>query len=329
MSYKRHFVFTYSALLCVSLWLLYGIVYNLGFSQFSNEPETASIIESSLFSSEAFTTETSINISGHEVIFINSSKKDGEETLPWGSKIVFIKNDVRLFTAESGTYFSGIFIHGDCPEDPGWFIENAETLKRCAVQDVNNNGIPDIAFTLYTGGVHCCSENYVFELGELLTPLLALNTWDARIEFVDLNKDKTFEIETFDATFAYWNSSFTGSPAPRVVLSLQNGTYKADPKFMQKAPPTKAELKSAVANIEASEYGLPLMWEYLLDLIYSGNETSAKEYVDLAWERDLGHSKESFTSKENFWVQFKKQLQESQFYEDLSPDLIDIEELPR
>jgi len=177
----------------------------------------------------------------------------------------------------------------------------------------------------YSGGAHCCIHNYIIELSNPLSILFDLDTGDNGIEFDDLNKDGIMEIITREDVFAYWYTSFAGSPMPRVVLSLQNGKYKADPKYMRKIAPTNKEIKEMANNLESwaerdSIYP-EIAWRiYAIDLIYSGNIASARKYVDLVWHyNDDGKFEDyKFKTKKDFWEELESQTKESPCYKDLA-----------
>jgi len=144
-----------------------------------------------------------------------------------------------------------------------------------------------------------------------------LETEDAGVEYVDLNGDGIMEIRTTDAVFNYWYTNYMDSPSPDVILSLQNGKYKADPKLMRKpAPPDDVIADVAKSAKDWNSYVSPVPWRYLLDLIYSGNLKSAQKYVDLAWGD--GDKTSEFGTKANFWNELTKNIKTSIFYKDLS-----------
>lgn len=107
--------------------------------------------------------------------------------------------------------------------------------------------------------------------------------------------------------------------------------------MMRKIAPSQKEIESKAKNWSKDGwdgYGsegcaiwpnmnCSVPWSYALDLLYSGNLESAKTYIDLAW-----HDNEQFKSKDIFWHELKKQITESNFYDDLSPGLIDLTKLP-
>ncbi len=105
---------------------------------------------------------------------------------------------------------------------------------------------------------------------------------------------------------------------PTVILSLQNGRYKADPTYMHKKVPTDDEIAKMAESVTSwsGSAGPEVAWIYPIDLIYYGNRESAQKYVDLAW-RD--NTNEAFKSKEDFWNQIESKLTTSPYYADLWP----------
>jgi hypothetical protein len=82
--------------------------------------------------------------------------------------------------------------------------------------DVTGRGIPSAVVAEWSGGVHSCFTLHVFELGDHFREVAKIEADDSDgANFVDLNRDGHYEFEGNDWAFAYWNSSFMQSPAPR------------------------------------------------------------------------------------------------------------------
>lgn len=253
---------------------------------------------------------TTTDILSYEIDFVQSFVD--ESHINKTNKIFLRNNNSVVFATEVDQDFGGFYV-----DKVGDWLDNANEIKMKAVKDITGNGIPELILSGYSGESHCCSHNYIIELSDPISILLDIDTGDYGIEFKDLNNDKIMEIETYDSVFSYWNTSFGASPAPYVVMSLQNDKYKADPKLMRKSPPTDTDIKKmadAVTSWSASA-GPEVAWKYVIDLIYSGNINSARKYVDLAWHNsDYG----DFKTKDNFWNELKMQIAKSVYYKDLS-----------
>ncbi len=253
---------------------------------------------------------TTTEIQGYEIRFEKGFLPKRPDTMIW-SRVSILQDGAMVFNTEELDLFSGFYI-----DEPGDWIKNADDLVNGAIKDINGNGIPELILLGHSGGAGCCHDNYVIEFSSPISILMDLHTGNESINFKDLNNDGVFEIETNEDVFNYWNASHLASPSPRVVLSLQNGEYRADPSFMRQPAPADLEIRG-IANAVKSwsgSAGPEVAWKYALDLIYSGNTASAKKYVDLAWrENDPG----DFGTKENFWRELINQIHTSPYYIDL------------
>jgi hypothetical protein len=194
--------------------------------------------------------------------------------------------------------------------------------------DVDGDGIQELVFAGYSGGAHCCNTNYVIKLSDHVSVMLELNTQSSSVKLVDLNRDGVFEAETLDYVFHYWNTGFSGSPSPRIVLSIQSGTYNPNIGFMIRPAPSDKVIRDTAATIKGWNSAFtPVAWKYVADLVYSGNLASAQKYVDLAWrEGDDSLDGNPFGSKDRFWSEFFSQLEKSHYYPHLLPVIRDSNE---
>ena len=104
--------------------------------------------------------------------------------------------------------------------------------------------------------------------------------------FKDLDSDGVYELEINDWSYAYWKTSFAGSPAPRVILAWDGHQYAPSVRLMKLNSITpEAIAKSAVTSREVieSEDGLSELLRTMLDLIYCGRSEQAYDYFDQAW----------------------------------------------
>jgi LysM repeat protein len=200
--------------------------------------------------------------------------------------------------------------------------------------DVTGSGVPCLVFDTYSLGAHCCFTLHILTLAEGVDEILRLPTEDAAAEFSDVDDQAGQEIVVYDWTFAYWNASFAGSPAPRVILAFADGEYTVAPTLMRRPAPTAAEQAAAVKEILKSEdysewyaamcsraeevdradsqaLAIPIppvaFWAAMLDLIYSGNAPHAERLLAEVWP-------ESLPGRAAFYSEFREQLRLSQFY---------------
>ena len=195
-------------------------------------------------------------------------------------------------------------------------------------QDITGDGKANLVVTYWNGGAHCCTFFYIFEIAEQFKPIAVLHnghTWIDRENFVNLDEDPALEFVTQDWTFAYWRTCFAASPAPKVILKYNNETYHLACDLMSQPMPSQDELASIVQEIlTAPEWQAPmppvLLWKTMLDLIYTGHASAAKQLLADAWPTTM-------PGKEKFWVEFLSELSNSRYWDDLlvcSPDLVPI-----
>lgn len=162
--------------------------------------------------------------------------------------------------------------------------------------DITGDAVPDLVLMNYSGGAHCCSTYYIFELGATLR-VHELNTRNWSIRFKQLDDKPGLEILFNDDNFAYWRSSFTGSAAPTVILRYRNGAYEPAPELMRTPAPTPAEIAGWVKesneaygwDMETKPRGSDVQdlgGEFLnrvTQLIYEGHADLVRDFVDRAW----------------------------------------------
>ncbi len=183
-------------------------------------------------------------------------------------------------------------------------------------KDITGRGFPNMVVTEWSGGAHCCFNFYIFELGKSFRLVDKLDAGDGDLShFADLDSDGLLEFVTADWTFAYWNSSFAGSPAPKVILRFDNDKYHLARDLMRKPSPSAEEIESKVhsvlTNAKWKEGKPPVdLWSEMLDLIYSGHLGFAWEFFDKAWAKGV-------PGKKKFLKAFRSQLSKSQYYGEL------------
>ena len=179
-------------------------------------------------------------------------------------------------------------------------------------------GMPTLVLHFYSGGAHCCSTYLILGLpgGGAVVPLAYLDGAHTGCEFRDLDRDGVYECLLRDWTFAYWNTCFTDSPAPNVILQWVHDGFELATEFMDASPPTDLEL---IVQAEAIRYAAQApdlldasrppseYWGALLDLIYSGNAESAGRLAKLAWPPEMNN-------REAFFESFRGQLETSPYW---------------
>src|SRR5262249_3272037 len=111
-------------------------------------------------------------------------------------------------------------------------------------------------------------------------------------------------------TFFSWYAS------PRIVLRPQNGSYRLATNLMKRPAPTATALAAkakalAKATIYSEHPVAPDVYRYMLDLIYTGNASSAWRFLELAWPVEQSQRKEFIDSlmeqlkKSRFWPEIR------------------------
>ncbi len=193
--------------------------------------------------------------------------------------------------------------------------------------DKTGDGISDIMINHFSGGAHCCFATHFINLGEIVETVEIAYTGNAELNAYGKNPKGGLIFETHENGFTYWLTSFAQSPLPRVVLEFRNGKLRPNFELMKKPAPTLNTLKR-MAQVARNELSLEayrgednensvlyredifpktVFWGTMLDLIYTGNEDLAWQFLDLVWDtRKQG--------KQLFIRDFKKQLAESEYW---------------
>ncbi|MDY0872076.1 hypothetical protein [Dongia rigui] len=186
---------------------------------------------------------------------------------------------------------------------------------------------PLAILSTFSGGAHCCTSLYALYPGkELKLQLLSLGNAEA-----ELSQDWAGgapHLNFGDDRFAYWNSSYAGSPGGGVQLDWSEEGYRLSDQMKGDAPDEKAlgEMRDQMHQL-LLEFGGPytaidasgdrpqtkgeldpIIWANLLDLIYSGHSDMAVKLFDEAWPTEV-------KGKRIFWRDFIKQMQETWIWE--------------
>jgi hypothetical protein len=183
--------------------------------------------------------------------------------------------------------------------------------------DITGDGIPDVMVSYFTGGAHCCFQYLFINLGDRVEIVTTIDTENAGMMASGKNPKGGLRFETNDNAFAYWNTSFAGSPMPSVTLEFDKGVLRTNFDAMKKPPPTATALKAKAHDARLKMNNKPYtgvdtgefedaFWGEMLDLIYAGNETQAWQYFDLVWPAEK-------PGKDVFLKDFKSQLAEGYY----------------
>lgn len=156
--------------------------------------------------------------------------------------------------------------------------------------DITGLGRPDMIVSTFSGGAHCCTVHYVFEMEPQFRLLATLDDADDDLAHFERQKDGHYYYITADWTFGYWPTCFACSPSEEVTLRFVNdatgGAYYLALDRMQKPAPATAEWnKELAAARKVVNAGDPnsigtTMWQTVLDLLYTGHSDLAWKFVD-------------------------------------------------
>lgn len=182
-----------------------------------------------------------------------------------------------------------------------------------------------LAVVDWNGGAHCCYTLHIIALDAHPSLIQKIELGHSTPDFQDLDKDGVFELILSDWTFAYWKVAFAQSPASKVILSFNGKKWVFDPEWNSKAPPPRGDFLKHRSDIERAftdtksdagsgdygDTGAPfLLWEQMLELIYTGNADLASELIDASWPSDNPY-------KKRFLCEFRLQLRQSPFWDGL------------
>lgn len=242
------------------------------------------------------------------------------ERLPFKDRsgIEILKGGQRVYADTGYSFALGYPLDQDQPPD---------TVKLKPGDDISGEGQPELLVSTSTGGAHCCYSFDVIRLTDPVVKLQRIPLYDAdESSFVRRPGVKGLVLVTADySDFAYFPTSFAGSPAGRVFLSFQDGQFRLDKSLMKAVAPKAGMLEKCAALFKQSRAwmsdenaGQPLgMWYYATDLIYTGHADAAWKFLDGAW----GGGK---ADKQKYIGDYKKRLTKSIYY----PDLMQLQKAP-
>ena len=94
-----------------------------------------------------------------------------------------------------------------------------------SLQHFDNDNIPEIIITTYSGGAHCCTNHlvYTWQNDEFIPIDLGYRDGGGGI-FEDIDNDGNIEFLTVDNSFLYRFSSYAGSVPPTMILTFNNAS---------------------------------------------------------------------------------------------------------
>jgi len=133
------------------------------------------------------------------------------------------------------------------PDAQRWFIHSIG-------RDLDGEGQPDLHFSSYSGGAHCCTTHYIYKLKPQVRRLAAHNAGNiGGGEFLDLPGRKTPVMVSADDSSANAFGPYAGSYFPVVILEVSpKGRFQFAADLMQTRlpgqPPPVCAQPAAIAN---------------------------------------------------------------------------------
>ena len=117
-----------------------------------------------------------------------------------------------------------------------------------------NNVRPEVYFTSFTGGMHCCTQVIVAtQVGDKWAAV-PVGSFDGDGDFLDdLDRDGTAEIVTVDNRFLYEFDCYACSAAPLQVLTVRRGKLVDASGEIQFLPAHREWLRQMEANVAAEQ----------------------------------------------------------------------------
>jgi hypothetical protein len=223
------------------------------------------------------------------------------------SGLEILKAGKRVYAETGYGYAVGYPLEQDQPPD---------SVKLKVGDDITGEGQPELLVSEWTGGAHCCYSFAIFRLGTDFRKIQDISLFDAdESAFVRRPGVKSLVLNTYDySAFAYFPTSFAGSPAGRVLLSFQEGRFRLDQWLMKANAPAKGETDKCAALFRKSrdwKQGQSMgMWYYATDLIYTGNQAQALGFLKQSWGG-------SAADRDKYLGEYQARLTKSVYYPQL------------
>jgi len=157
------------------------------------------------------------------------------------------------------------------------------------LNDLDNDGTPEVLLQAYTGGAHCCMAITTYTWQEDQFQPIYFDYLDGGGgRFEDLNRDGLTEFITLDNAFFYTFSSYAGSYPPSVVLTFRDGTYTdTTPQFRQRLGSTAWDMYQSVEQRDDDGYEINgLLAGYVAQKIRLGQYQEGWNFMMARYERD-------------------------------------------
>lgn len=246
----------------------------------------------------------------------NLENQNLEFQTPWQKGYIWPQSHARIYDLD-GTFISHLPRLKD--------LTNEYDAVNISVSQLASE-LPFYQLTYYSGGNHCCFfsrfiSKHPFGAVEFDIPGKALS--------ISVGDDQnSIRVPVYDSNYSYWLYSWANSPQPEVILTFSDGQVDVDERSMRKNPPSDDEFKVLVANQKAifnradstvSTQAIGQLTGVMINLIYSGNATVARSYLNAVWSEELilspGMLKdESITHRDEFYAALVKRMRRSEYF---------------
>ncbi|MBI1273016.1 MAG: hypothetical protein GC131_02890 [Alphaproteobacteria bacterium] len=191
----------------------------------------------------------------------------------------------------------------------------------------------ELVITAWSGGAHCCNTTYIARLAPGgYKRLLTLPTGDAGTEIKRIDGAEAWSVVTADTVFAYWNTSFAGSPMPSVIFAYDaaSDSYRFSGAMMKRRGANEARIREREQEIAPEDWVMepafntmlvgptivtPLppvaLWDIMLEYIYAGRWPAAIAVLDAKWPEDIA-------GRAEFLASFTCRLRKSAYWADIA-----------
>lgn len=206
---------------------------------------------------------------------------------------IFQDNNLVFSESDGGFYALG----SNCPNDASTTNCDVSSSPTFGV-DINGDGDKDFVFADVYGGSGAYADYRIFELSKdgLIKEWKRFDDISGGATFKDLNGDGNIDVEFRDGVFNCWKTGCASSRSGTIILSWNKAeqTYTPNLDLMRKLTPSQDEINKQVnfykntdwcVGVDSPDGGIScsMPWIYAIDLIYSGNATSAKKYLETVW----------------------------------------------
>lgn len=212
--------------------------------------------------------------------------------------------------------------------------------KKPVARDINNDGIPELIVYYLDESAHGPVKYTIYQLDGKPNLKVLFDGEFTSGDFKDVDNDGIFEVVERDNNFeGFYDTASVETLFPSVVLAWDGKTYKPSAKLMKKKAPSTAELQKMIdeakAKIKESSRGVkakpgasiitPDVWNKMIELIYSGNTSSAKEFLARMYPSGnlmvvVIPERPVVVSRDNFWKAFVDHAKKSKWASALSLD---------